>query len=94
LTAQEVKNLIQETADKIVDRDADPQLGMRLGTYDTNGFFPVVWYGKVNAFKAVQAAKQRVSQPSQVGVQLLHGRNDNAAKIPDNNPQELKVQLV
>ena len=93
LTAQEVKNLIQETADKIVDRDADPQLGMRLGTYDTNGFSQWFGYGKVNAFKAVQAAKQRVSQPSQVGVQLLHGRNDNAAKIPDNNPQGIKSSI-
>jgi subtilisin family serine protease len=62
LTAQEVKRLLQETADKIVDRDADPQLGMRLGTYDTNGFSQWFGYGKVNAFKAVQAAKLKASQ--------------------------------
>lgn len=87
LTAQEVKRLLQETADKIVDRDADPQLGMRLGTYDTNGFSQWFGYGKVNAFKAVQAAKLKVTQPSQSDIQLLHGRNDNAVEIPDNNPQ-------
>lgn len=93
LTAQEVKSLIQETADKIVDRDADPQLRMRLGTYDTNGFSQWFGYGKVNAFKAVQAAKLKVSQPSQVSVQLMHGRNDNAAKIPDNNLQGIKSAI-
>jgi len=87
LTAQEVKRLLQETADKIVDRDADPQLGMRLGTYDTNGFSQWFGYGKVNAFKAVQAAKLKASQTSQSEVQHLHGRNDNRLGIPDNNPQ-------
>jgi subtilisin family serine protease len=87
LTAQEVKRLLQETADKIVDRDADPQLGMRLGTYDTNGFSQWFGYGKVNAFKAVQSAKLKASQTPQSEVEHLHGRNDNRIGIPDNNPQ-------
>ena len=87
LTAQDVKRLLQETADKIVDRDADPQLGMRLGTYDTNGFSQWFGYGKVNAFKAVQAAKLKASQTPQSEVEHLHGRNDNRLGIPDNNPQ-------
>jgi subtilisin family serine protease len=87
LTAQEVKRILQETADKIVDRDADPQLGMRLGTYDTNGHSQWFGYGKVNAFKAVQAAKQKTSQTSQSSIRRLHGRNDNRLAIPDDNPQ-------
>ncbi|HEY9666377.1 MAG TPA: S8 family serine peptidase [Coleofasciculaceae cyanobacterium] len=87
LTAPEVKRLLQETADKIVDRDADPQLGMRLGTYDTNGHSQWFGYGKVNAFKAVQAAKQKITQTSPSGVRYLHGRNDNRIAIPDDNPQ-------
>lgn len=87
LTAQDVKRILQETADKIVDRDADPQLGMRLGTYDTNGHSQWFGYGKVNAFKAVQAAKQRITQNSQSTVRYLHGRNDNRTAIPDDNPQ-------
>ncbi len=93
LTAQEVKSLIQETADKIVDRDADPQLGMRLGTYDTNGFSQWFGYGKINAFKAVQAAKLQVAKPSQVSVQLFHGRNDNSVEIPDDNSQGIKSSI-
>lgn len=87
LTAGEVKRLLQETADKIVDRDADPQLGMKLGTYDTNGYSQWFGYGKVNAFKAVRAAQQKKPQSSQAGIRHLHGRNDNPVAIPDNNPQ-------
>ena len=87
LTAAEVKRLLQETADKIVDRDADPQLGMRLGTYDTNGHSQWFGYGKVNAFKAVQAAKHKIAQSQQTSVRSLQGRNDNPVGIPDDNPQ-------
>jgi subtilisin family serine protease len=87
LTAQDVKRLLQDTADKIVDRDADPQLGMRLGTYDTNGQSQWFGYGKVNAFKAVQSAKLKIKQPSQSAIRHLSGRNDNPVAIPDDNPQ-------
>ncbi|MBD1908625.1 S8 family serine peptidase [Funiculus sociatus GB2-A5] len=86
LTAQEVRRILQQTADKIVDPGPDPQLAFRLGTYDVNGYSQWFGYGKVNAFKAVQAAKeQRVQQskPSQV----LNGRNNNSLAIPDDNPQ-------
>ncbi|MBE9128879.1 S8 family serine peptidase, partial [Coleofasciculus sp. LEGE 07081] len=85
LTAQDVKRILQDTADKIVDRDADPQLGMRLGTYDTNGHSQWFGYGKVNAFKAVQAAEQQKMQPAGVS-RMLKGRNDANLAIPDNNP--------
>jgi subtilisin family serine protease len=87
LTAQEVKRILQETADKIVDRDADPQLGMRLGTYDTNGHSQWFGYGKVNAFNAVQAAQQKTPQSPQSGIRRLSTRNDNPVRIPDDNPQ-------
>ncbi|MCU0545229.1 MAG: S8 family serine peptidase [Oscillatoriaceae cyanobacterium Prado104] len=57
LTAREVRTILEQTADKIVDPDADPQFGTRLGTYDaTNQRSDWFGYGKVNAFKAVQAA--------------------------------------
>ena len=60
LTAREVRGILEETADKIVDPDPDPQLGNRLGNYDTNNrrsdWFG---YGKVNALKAVQAAVRK-----------------------------------
>lgn len=84
LTAKQVKRILQDTADKIVDRDADPQLGMRLGTYDTNGYSQWFGYGKVNAFKAVQAAQQQRVQTAKVA-QILKQRNDKNLAIPDDN---------
>jgi subtilisin family serine protease/subtilisin-like proprotein convertase family protein len=87
LTAQEVKLILQETADKIIDRDPDPQLGLRLGTYDTNGHSQWFGYGKVNAFKAVQTAKLKASQSSQATAWRITGRNDDSFDIPDNQPQ-------
>ncbi len=60
LTAREVRGILEETADRIVDPDPDPQLGNRMGNYDTNSrrsdWFG---YGKVNALKAVQAAVRK-----------------------------------
>jgi subtilisin family serine protease len=85
LTAQEVKRILQETADKIVDRDVDPQLGLQLGTYDVNGYSQWFGYGKVNAFKAVQSATQRLQQPKVS--QYLQVRNDNSVAIPEYNLQ-------
>lgn len=87
LTAQEVKQILEETADKIVDSQPDPQLGMRLGTYDTNGHSQWFGYGKVNAFKAVQAAAQRLNRSPHNDIERLKGRNGNRLTIPDNNPQ-------
>ncbi|HBB30980.1 MAG TPA: peptidase S8 [Cyanobacteria bacterium UBA8803] len=85
LTAQEVKRILQDSADKIVDRDSDPQLGMRLGTYDTNGYSQWFGYGKVNAFKAVQAAQQ-LKVKATPAAQVLKKRNDMSLAIPDDNP--------
>jgi subtilisin-like proprotein convertase family protein len=86
LTAEQVKRILQDTADKIVDRDADPQLGMRLGTYDTNGYSQWFGYGKVNAFKAVQAAQKQRVQTAKVA-QVIKRRNDHTLAIPDHNPR-------
>ncbi|MFE1747262.1 S8 family serine peptidase [Coleofasciculus sp. H7-2] len=86
LTAKEVRQILQQTADKVVDPDSDPQLTFRLGSYDANGFSQWFGYGKVNAFKAVQAAQQQRVQPSQAS-QVLQGRNDNLVPIPDYNSQ-------
>ena len=85
LTAQQVKRILQDTADKIVDRDPDPQLGMQLGTYDTNGHSQWFGYGKVNAFKAVQAAQQQRVQGAQVS-RVIQKRNDMSLAIPDADP--------
>lgn len=59
LTAREVKQILESTADKIIDNNADPQLGLRYGTYNSQGFSRWFGYGKVNAYKAVLAARRR-----------------------------------
>ncbi|MDX2215972.1 MAG: S8 family serine peptidase [Oculatellaceae cyanobacterium bins.114] len=64
LTAKDVKQILQDSADKIVDPDPDPQLGFRRGTYDANGHSQWFGYGKVNAFKAVQMAQRRLTPPT------------------------------
>ncbi|MBM0743808.1 S8 family serine peptidase [Phormidium sp. CLA17] len=86
LTAMEVKQVLQQTADKIVDPNPDPQFGFRKGTYEVGGRCDWFGYGKVNAFKATQAAVQRrvlAIAPSRQ-IQLS---NSTSLVIPDNNPQ-------
>jgi subtilisin family serine protease len=91
LTAKDVKRILQQTADKIVDADADPQLGLKLGTYDANGYSQWFGYGKVNAFKAVQAAQQQKVQGSVS--RRVQGRNDNRVAISDDNPQGISSAI-
>ncbi len=61
LTAREVRQVLEQTADKIIDGDPDPQLGLRYGTYENGGHSQWFGYGKVNAYKAVKAAKDRLA---------------------------------
>jgi subtilisin family serine protease len=85
LTAKDVKQILQGTADKIVDSDPDPQFGFRRGTYDANGHSQWFGYGKVNAMKAVQAAQQRLSRPTTA--RRIQQQNATAVDIPDFNFQ-------
>jgi subtilisin family serine protease len=87
LTAVEVKQILQQTADKIVDPDADPQLGFRKGTYENGGRSDWFGYGKVNALKAAQAAVQRRQSqtPAIVTTRLIQQQNSTSVAIPDYN---------
>jgi subtilisin family serine protease len=62
LTALEVKELLQQTADKIVDPEPDLILKTNRGQYDANGRCDWFGSGKVNAAKAVRAAQERKSK--------------------------------
>jgi len=81
LTAREVKQILQQTADKIVDRQPDSQWGHTYGTYEANGHSRWFGYGKVNAGRAVQAA-----QYAAVGDRVVQGHNTARLDIPDNDP--------
>jgi subtilisin family serine protease len=58
LTAAQVKDILEITADKIVDTDPDAILGTTKGTY-SNGHCEWFGHGKVNAARAVAEAKRR-----------------------------------
>ncbi|XHX78077.1 MAG: S8 family serine peptidase [Stenomitos frigidus ULC029] len=87
LTAAEVRQLLQQTADKIVDPNPDPQFGFRKGTYEASGRCDWFGYGKVNAAKAVQAAVQRQSMAAIAPSRQIQQQNTASVAIPDNNPQ-------
>ncbi|AKG21959.1 S8 family serine peptidase [Calothrix sp. 336/3] len=93
LTAQQVKRILQETADKIIDPDPDPQLGSRYGTYNQQGFSQWFGYGKVNAWRAVEAA-QRLRANISIATQQIGGANYSQLPIPDNNRQGLKSPIL
>ncbi|MEX0270028.1 S8 family serine peptidase [Leptolyngbyaceae cyanobacterium UHCC 1019] len=86
LTAMEVRQVLQQTADKIVDPNPDPQFGLRKGTYEIGGRCDWFGYGKVNAFKATQAALQR-KVPAIAPSRQIQRTNPASSAIPDNNPQ-------
>ncbi|HEY9747769.1 MAG TPA: S8 family serine peptidase [Allocoleopsis sp.] len=92
LTAQEVRQILQQTADKIVDPDPDPQFGFRKGTYEANGRSDWFGFGKVNAFRAVQAAQRQMAAPLSSS-QQIQGRNDSSIAIPDYDFNGIKSAI-
>ncbi|NEQ26832.1 MAG: peptidase S8, partial [Microcoleus sp. SIO2G3] len=74
------------TADKLADPDADPQLGLTKGTYDGSGYSQWFGFGKVNAARAVQAARGRLA-PAPTVSRRVQGQNASAIDIPDYEPQ-------
>ena len=93
LTAQQVKRILETTADKIVDPDPDPQLGLSEGKYDENGYSQWFGYGKVNAARAVQVAFQQRTTLSDASKQVKLS-NSNRLEIPDNNIQGIKSTIA
>ena len=82
LTARQVREILQTTADKIVDRSPDPQLGLQHGTYNANGHSQWFGYGKVNAAAAVREAQRRAFAGRQIG-QVVDLQNQTRQSIPD-----------
>jgi len=84
LTAREVKQILQQTADKMIDTTADPQLGTRYGTYDSQGHSQWFGYGRVNAYRAVMEAKRRLWQ-GRTYTRTVELRGETPSEIPDND---------
>ncbi|WP_035984943.1 S8 family serine peptidase [Leptolyngbya sp. KIOST-1] len=83
LTARQVREILQATADKIVDRNPDPQLGLQYGTYNASGHSQWFGYGKVNAAAAVREAQRRAFAGRQLG-RVVQQQNQTPAAIPDH----------
>lgn len=79
LTAADVRDILEATADKIEDPDPDAQLGNGFGTYDPQGRCHWFGFGKVNAFRAVREAIDRAGE---AGVTAEHSSSP-ALAIPD-----------
>ncbi len=87
LTAAQVKQVLQDTADKIEDPSPDPQLGFRYGTYDKDGHSLWFGHGKVNAGEAVRIAKQMLQSDLNAGSsKRVRGANERVMAIPDDKP--------
>jgi subtilisin family serine protease len=93
LTAQQVKRILQDTADKIVDNNPDPQLGVRGGTYNSNGHSQWFGYGKVNAAKAVRVAQQ-MRTVAKITNKQIQVKNSQVVSIPDNNKVGIKSAIT
>ncbi|MGD1913588.1 MAG: S8 family serine peptidase [Rivularia sp. (in: cyanobacteria)] len=93
LTTQQVKRILEETADKIVDLEPDPQLGLRYGSYDDKGHSPWFGYGKVNALSAVKAA-QKLKANIAIATKNVEGHNNAILCIPDDDKQGIKSGIV
>lgn len=93
LTAQEVKQILQDTADKIIDNSSDPQLNINGGTYDSHGHSQWFGYGKVNAAKAVRLAKQ-MGVLSEITNEQTQVKNTQVVNIPDNDQQGIKSAIA
>jgi subtilisin family serine protease len=84
LTAREVRQILEQTTDKIVDKTPDPQFGIVKGTYEASGRCDWFGYGKVNAAKAVQmAAKKRLAAIA--STRNLTFDNTQVLAIPDGD---------
>jgi subtilisin-like proprotein convertase family protein len=79
LTALEVKQLLQQTADKDLSLETDTPVN-EPGNFDADGFSLWFGHGKVNAFRAVQTATVAVEADRVVDVQEAP-----ALEIPDTD---------
>ncbi|NBC06855.1 MAG: S8 family serine peptidase [Bacteroidetes bacterium] len=104
LSAAEVLEVLANNTDKITDLEPDPVLGVRKGTYGSDGHSGWFGFGKINAAKAVEAARQREvptpePEPATEGVYIIAalvnpaGREAGAERIMLFNASSEDVNL-
>ena len=92
LSANEVKQILQETADKIEDLEPDTVLGLQKGSYDANGHSEWFGFGKVNAARAVQRAKELNPEEPEIN-NLDIGTTTNGSLAQTGSVQLFKVNV-
>ncbi|MFM7426648.1 MAG: S8 family serine peptidase [Elainella sp.] len=105
LTAREVQQILEQTADRIVDDSTDSQLNLSLGQYDAYRHSAWLGYGKVSAIRAVELAQRRLlpltlpdrwlpfiqSQPLPLTGLAV---NSSAVQVAETNPiRDLEVSV-
>lgn len=99
LTARQIRQIIEQTADKIVDNEPDMINANQKGTYNQNGHAEWFGYGRVNAYQAVLAAQQQLQQlapPPYQHTQILEGQvstNKNNETFNISVPENKKIRL-
>ena len=89
LNADDVRQIMIATTDKITDDNSDPQLGHSFGDYDENGHSLWFGYGKINAFNALSEAVSRKNKTSQT----VKKSNQQILIIPDNDREGVKSTI-
>jgi subtilisin family serine protease len=93
LSAAEAVEILINSTDKITDNDPDPILGLRRGTYGSEGHSDWFGYGKTNAAKAVLAARAG-SQPQPAPESAVQGVHIMAALINPAGPEAGEERLM
>ena len=87
LTGTEVKMILQESADKIIDPNPDPVLGLNKGSYDAGGHSEWFGFGRVNAALAVRRAHELRAQTT--GISDLKIAAETGGTLPRTGAVEL-----
>lgn len=92
LTAREVRQILQDTADRVLEAQPDPELGLSYGSYDGRGHSQWFGYGRVNADKAVQVAFQKM-QTVGVPIHWIEQQVTEPVDIPDGDQQGIMTAI-
>lgn len=97
LTALQVRQILEQTADRILDRRAlessESSPESSPGRYDEDRYSVWFGYGKVNAVKAVQLAQQLIV-PMPLPYRWLEFPNRQRLEIPDGDPAGITSSIT
>lgn len=92
LRAAEVRQILQASADKLLDPEATTSFGLVLGQYNARGHSLAFGYGKVNAGKAVAQAQAQQSMP--LPARWIQAQQSTPLDIPDADPQGITSTIT